>query len=158
MHSLFAIPYVTILPSDSHSVSEEEIMAIMGKASKELCLRDSLMYGIILKETLIASWFTNFYEVKYAIKYGQQQQDDLCKIQKRITSQLIYLSNQEIINDNDENIAAMEQGSFDVKLGKGSEKRIYKISYKIIKNTESESLLFLDQYIQKINNVLNDPT
>lgn len=160
MNAQIAIPYITTLEDEDFPVAElteSEIIPVMEKALSDLCSKNSLMYGIILgdpelNEIPVSTWFTNFYEAEYNLRNGVSQKDDFRIIENKLSEYLINISINDTLDDSEENMAFLSEGFIDIKLGKSINKRIYRISYKLVDSNAEEALFYIENNLQALTN------
>lgn len=132
------VPHILILdePENINKISHDDISYVM----LNILENSSSAYGLLSadfpevqyedEDTTAMCWYSNLYNISSDLRSGKPKKGDLSRIESRISDHLIRVSLELSLDiDNPDKMSIFENGILDVKMGKGENKRLYRITY-----------------------------
>ena len=150
------VPHILILDEDNlHKFNHQNLMPVIIMITKLLKEDDDLKNGMAavsfendsVEDEIALSWYTNYYQFDVTTKLGEARSEDNEKIKEQLINHLLSVSLDLSINDADELMAEFDEGTVDIKFGKGQNKRIYKVYYQLTHSHLEEALEQIEESI-----------
>lgn len=150
------VPHILILDEDNlDKFNPQNLMPVIIMITKLLKEDNELKNGMAavsfendsVEDEIALSWYTNYYQFDVTTKLGEAHSEDNEKIKEQLINHLLSVSLVLSINDADELMAEFDEGTVDIKFGKGQDKRIYKVYYQLTHSHLEDALEQIEESI-----------
>lgn len=159
------VPHILILDEDNlHKFNHQNLMPVIIMITKLLKEDDDLKNGMAavsfendsVEDEIALSWYTNYYQFNVTTKFGEAHSEDKDKIKEQLIKHLLSVSLDLSVNDADELMAEFDEGTVNIKFGKGKDKRIYKVYYQLTHSNLENALEQIEESIALVEKEIKD--